>query len=424
MFLAAHTAGFTAPPPADAKPSNIRVVEEIIAKVNGDIITRSELERNRLMLEFELKQQGLNGSRLRDALDERQKDVLKDQIDQLLLVQKGKELNINVDAEVAKQLAQIQLDSKVTDPDEFQKWIRQQSGQSYEDFKQQIKNNILTRRVIGQEVGSRINVPHEEVQKYYEEHKAEFVREEQVFLREILLSTESKTPVQVAAIEKKAQALVARARKGEKFGELARDNSDAETAKNFGEMGTFKRGELRKPIEEIVFKARKGYVTDAIRVPNGFEILKVEERYEAGQAPLEAVENEIMDRLYMPRMQPKLKDYLTRLREDAFLEIRDGYVDTGAAPGKDTKWKDPAQLKPETTTKEEVAARQRRKLLWVIPMGYKKPAATVDTRSLGEHPQKAEAAPAASNAPAAPNAPGAPATPNAPGAPATQPPPK
>ena len=374
--------------------SDVRVVEEIIAKVNGDIVTRSELERSRQMLEFELKQQGLSGIRLQETLRERAKDLLKDQIDQLLLVQKGKELNINVDTEVAKQLAEIQVQSKVTDPDKFQQWIREQSGQSYEDFKQQIKNNLLTRRVIGQEVGSRISVPRAEVEKYYNEHKNEFIREEQVFLREILISTEGKTPDQVAAAEKKAQALAARARKGEKFGELARDNSDAVTARNFGEMGTFKRGDLIKQIEDVVFQAKKGFVTDPIRVPNGFVILKVEERYEAGLAPLEAVENEIMDRLYMPRMQPRLREFLTKLRQDAFLEIRDGYVDTGAAPGKDTRWVDPAQLKPETVTKEEVAAGKRRRLLWMIPVG-RKPASgkpEVDTRSLGERKQSAEPA--------------------------------
>ena len=104
-----------------------------------------------------------------------------------------------------------------------------------------------------------------------------------------------------------------------------------------------------------------------IKTDNGFVIFKLEERHEAGLAPFEEVENEIMERLYIPRMQPKLKEYLTKLREQAFLEIRPGYVDSGAAPGKDTSWKDPAQLKPETTTKEEVAARKRKRLLGIIP---------------------------------------------------------
>ena len=349
--------------------ADIHVVEEIVAKVNGDIITRTELEHSKQELEGQLRQQGLTGAALDKAVKERAADALRDQIDQLLLVQKGKDLNINVDGEVAKRVAQIQLDSKISDPDKFHEWIREQGGMSFEDFKAQIKNQILTQRVIGQEVASRINIPHSEVEKYYEEHKKEFVREEQVFLREILISTEGKTPDQVAAAEKRAKEIVARARKGEKFGELARVYSDAETKDNFGELPPYKRGQLRKEIEDVVFKQSKGYVTDPIKMPNGFEVLKIEDRYEAGQAPLADVENEIMERLYTPRMQPKVREYLTKLREDAFLEIRAGYVDSGAAAGKDTAWRDPTQLKPETVTKEEVAAHHRRKrLLFVMPV--------------------------------------------------------
>jgi hypothetical protein len=98
-------------------------------------------------------------------------------------------------------------------------------------------------------------------------------------------------------------------------------------------------------------------------------ILKVEERFEKGLQPFEVVEQEVMEKLYSPRMQPAVRAYLTRLREDAFLEIRSGFVDSGAAPGKDTAWKDPAQFKPQTVTKEEVASQTRRKrLLWLLPV--------------------------------------------------------
>ncbi|PYT22591.1 MAG: peptidylprolyl isomerase [Acidobacteria bacterium] len=373
--------------------STVKVVEEIVAKVNGDIITLTDLERSRQQIEGELRQKGVNGPALDKAVKEGGRDSLRNQIDQLLLVQKGKDLNINVDAEVTKQLGKMQVESKITDPDKFHDFIREQTGMTFEDFRAQIKNSILTQRVIGQEVASRINIPRSDIEKYYEEHKTEFVREEQVFLREVLISTEGKTPDQIAAAEKKAKDLVARARRGEKFGEMAKQNSDAQTAQNFGELPAYKRGQLRKEIEDIVFKQPKGYVTDPIRMPNGFEILKVEERYEAGQAPLSDVENEIMERLYSPRMEPKVRDYLTKLREDAFLEIRSGYEDSGAAPGKDTAWKDPAQLKPETTTKEEVAARKHRKrLLWLVPIpGTSKPS-KVETAK--EKP--AETAPATS----------------------------
>jgi parvulin-like peptidyl-prolyl isomerase len=178
----------------------------------------------------------------------------------------------------------------------------------------------------------------------------------------------------IAAAEKKAKDLVARARKNENFGNMARDNSDAETARNYGDLPPFKRGILKKDIEDIVFTKEKGYVTDPIKQPNGFLILKVEEHPRQGLQPFEAVENDIMEKLYMPRMQPAVRTYLTRLREEAFLEIREGYTDSGAAPGKDTSWKDPAKLVPATVTKEEVVSRVRRKrLLWLVPVPGTKP---------------------------------------------------
>ncbi len=118
-----------------------------------------------------------------------------------------------------------------------------------------------------------------------------------------------------------------------------------------------------------MFTKEKGYVTDPIKQPNGFLILKVEEHPQQGLQPFEAVENDVMEKLYMPRMQPAVRTYLTRLREEAFLEIRQGFADSGAAPGKDTAWKDPAKLVPATVTKEEVVSRQRRKrLLWMVPI--------------------------------------------------------
>ena len=358
-----------------AAAADVRVVEEIVAKVNGDIITRGEIERNRRSLAGDLQQQGITGARLAQAVKERENDTLRDQIDQLLLVQRGKDLNVNVDPEVTRRIAEIQTQSKISDPDKFRDFVREGTGMNLEDFRQQMKNQILTQRVIGQEISSRISVPEAEKKKYYEEHKSQFVRQAEVFLRQILISTEGKTPEQVAAADKKAKDLTARARKGEKFGDLARDNSDdPETSKNQGELPPFKPGELRKEIEDIVFQQKKGYVTDPIKIPNGFLILRVEDRFEAGQATYEEVQNEIAEQMVTPLMQPKVREYLTKLRADAFLEIKDGFIDSGAAPGKDTRWMDVAQLKPETTTKEEVAARKRRRLLWVIPIGYKKPA--------------------------------------------------
>ncbi len=347
----------------------ITTVEEIIAKVNGDIVTRTELSRTRKQAEEDLRRQGVTGAKLTAAMQEREGSVLRDRIDQLLLVQKAKDLSISVESDISKQLAEIQKQLKIADPDKFQSAVREQLGIPFEDYKNEMRNSMLTERVIRQEVGATINIPKSDVVKYYEEHKAEFVREERIFLGEIFLSTAGKDDAAVAAIEKKAKDLVARAKRGERFPELARDNSDSQTAQNGGDLGGWKRADLSAEIANLVFDKDRNFVTDPIKRPDGFLILKVMEKHTAGQAALEEVEGEIMNRLYGPRFQPKIREYLTRLREQAFLEIKPGYVDSGAAPGKDTSWKDPAQLKPETVTKEEGANIKRRKrMLWAIPM--------------------------------------------------------
>jgi parvulin-like peptidyl-prolyl isomerase len=365
---------------ADNPP--VKVIEEIAAKVNGDIITRGELEKKRSDAEAEAKRQGLSGARLQDAVKEYSANALRDEIDQLLLVQKAKDLNINVDADVTRRLAEIQVQNKKPDPDQFQAFIREQTGMPFEDFKDRMRRDILTQRVIGEEVMRGIVIPQPELQKYYEDHKKEFVREEQVFLSQILISTEGKSAEQVAAAEKKAKDLVARAKKGDKFADLARDNSDdTETAKNGGYIGAMKRGLMDKQIEEVVFKGKKGDVTDPIKRPQGFLILKVEEHFNAGQASFEEVKNEIQDRLVQPKAEPKVREFLSRLREDAFLQIKEGYVDSGAVPGKDTRWQDMAQLKPQTTTKEEVAARRKKHILWVIPAGTVNDTKTKDQKA-------------------------------------------
>jgi parvulin-like peptidyl-prolyl isomerase len=349
--------------------ADLAVVEEIVAKCNGDIVTRGDLDRGRKQLIEGLRHEGLTGPNLEQALQEQEKNILRDRIDQLLLVQKGKDLNISVDSEVAKRLASIQKDSGIAEPEKFQDWVKEQAGMPFEDFKNDMKNDMLRQRVIRQEVGERVNIKHDEVEKYYNEHKSEFVREERLFLREIFISTDGKDAAGTAAAEKKAKDLVARARKGERFPEMARDNSESVSAKTMGELPPYKKGDLADNIQDQVWSQPKGYVTDPIRTGNGFLILRVEDHQKAGQAEVSEVENEIMEKLYAPRMQPKVRDYLTELRKSAFLEIKADFVDSGAAPGKDTAWMDPAQLKPETITKAKVANQPKhKKLLWAIPV--------------------------------------------------------
>ena len=349
--------------------SDVSLMEEIICKVNGDIVTRGEMIHDKKAIETELRQQGFSGARLNEALDDSARNILREKIDQLLLVQKAKELDIKVDTELNKQLLDIQRTTKIVDPEKFQEFVREKTGEPYEDYKAELKNNLLREKVVREEISRKIMFKKDELEAYYNEHKDEFMRQERVFLREIFVSTEGKDGAELAAAEKKAKDLVVRARKGERFAEMAQANSDAANAAQGGEMPPLEKKDLLEDLQKAIWNQSKGYVTEPIKVDKGFAIFKVEEHQKAGLAEFEEVQYDVQDKLFRPKMVPALREYETKLRAVAFLEIKPGWQDTGAAPGKDTTWSDPATLKPSTISKAEVAAKgHRKKLLGLVPI--------------------------------------------------------
>jgi peptidyl-prolyl cis-trans isomerase SurA len=354
-----------------ASAADVMVVEEIVCKVNSSIVTRTDLEKDRLDAESEFRRQGLTGRSLQDTVDLAMKGALRQRIDRLLLIQKGKELDIKVDNELAKQLANIQRSTGIADPEKFQAFVKEQRGEPFEDYKNEMKESLLVQKVVRQEVQSNIKIKREEQEKYYEEHKDAYQRQERLFLSNLYVSTVGKDAAGVAAAERKAKDLAARARRGEKFADLVQTSSDDANAPTGGEMPPFEKGMLAKEVEDALWTKDKGYISDPIKLkdPAGFYVFKVEDHQKAGLAQFEEVQNEVEDKLFQPRMEPALRVYLTKLRAEAYLQIKPGYEDLGAAPGKNTAWQDPAQLKPETVTKEEVAAQtHRRKFLWLIPI--------------------------------------------------------
>ena len=356
---------------AIASQADVVTIEQIICKVNGDIVTNIDLDHDRVELEKQYRGVGYGGKRLEDAMRDEEPNFLRNKIDHLLLQQKGKELELKVDGDLNKQIADIQRNANMADPEKFQALVRQETGKSYEDFKAQLKNNLYEQGVISEEVMRKIQFKQEEIRAYYDAHQDEFQREERVFLREILISTQGKQddPVALAALQKKAKDLVDRARRGERFNEMAQANSDSLTAKDGGSLDPYKKGELAPAIEAAVWDKERGSVTDPITLGNALLILRVDEHYKAGLASFEEVETAIQNHILDSRRQVALRAYLTKLRDLSFLEIKPGFEDSGAAPGKDTKWSDPAQLKPETTTKAAVLENpSRKKVLGLLPI--------------------------------------------------------
>jgi peptidyl-prolyl cis-trans isomerase SurA len=362
LLVAAGALVFPAFLPADT------VVEEIIARVNNEIITRTELAHSREQLKQEAQQNNPTGADR--AIAEKQRDILRDLIDQQLLLQKGKDLGITGDTELIKRLDEMRKQMNLASMEELEKAAEAQ-GISYEEFKQNTRNQIITQRVIGQEVGSHMALNKDEVKKFYEEHKAEMEQPEQIRLSELLIAPAkaasapapeaTATPMAppptddeaaLAAAQAKAQALLDQIHKGASFEDLAKKNSNGPSAAQGGDLSYFKRGVLAKELEDRVFALKAGEVTDVIRTKQGFVILKVTEHQAAGVPSLKEVEPRIQDAIYMQRLQPALRAYLSKLREEAFIDIKPGYIDTGASA---------KQTKPIETTAKEANAKNLKK---------------------------------------------------------------
>jgi peptidyl-prolyl cis-trans isomerase SurA len=345
--------------PLSAQNGPAIVIEEIVARVNNEIITRSDLTRGQAALRKEIEEEcrGCAAAELERLFHEREKNLLRDLIDQSLLVQRGKDLGVNIEPDVIKRLDQIRQQNNFSTMEELERAVTA-SGTAFEEFKASIRNNLLTQEVIKREVGSRVIIGRDEVVKYYNEHKNEFYRPEQVYLREIFISTEGKSEAEIASLEQKARKLLERIRNGEEFAELAKRNSDGTTAQRGGELGVFERGQLAKQLEEAAFRMNRGEVTDVIRTKTGFLILKVEQRYQAGLQPVDKVEGEISNRIYIERMQPALRAYLAKLRQESYLGVKPGYVDTAAVASTPIVEVQPTREEPERKKSKKKKARK------------------------------------------------------------------
>jgi len=310
------------------------VLEEIIARVNNEVITRGDLERSRQLLRQELGQRVKNPAELERALAEQEQNLLRDLIDQSLLVQRGNDMGFSVEADVIKRLDRIRQEMKLDSLEALERAMAAQ-GINIQDYKQELRNNMLTQMVVQREVSGKVFVDSEKVRQYYLTRREELAQPERVRLREILVSTEKFLPAEIPAREERARELLAKIRKGEKFEDLAREYSDAPTGADGGDLGYFEPDKLAPAIREAISSLNINGVSDAIRTQQGWLVLQLVERRAAGVPPLEEAEDEIRNRLFMDEVQPALREFLSELRRDAFVYVKAGYQDTAAVEPED-----------------------------------------------------------------------------------------
>jgi len=321
-------AGMTAIIAALATPAWAKrvIVERIIARVNSEIVTQSQFERERDKVRQQLAQQ-YSGAELDAKVKEYSKDLLRDLIDQALMVQKAKDLDINVETDVVKRLDDIRANFNLNSLEDLQKEVEKQ-GLLWEDFKDNIRRQLLMREVIGREVGRTIIISREDARKYFDGHQQEFASPAGVSLAQILISNEKHKPEEA---EKRAKDALAELKAGQKWSDVvSRYSDDPATANEGGSIGFMKDGTLAPAISAEIAKLDLNQFSDIIPIKTGFIILKVLDRRHQGIPPFEEVEQQVQEKLYNQQMQPALRKYLVDLRRDSYIYLAPGYVDSGA----------------------------------------------------------------------------------------------
>jgi peptidyl-prolyl cis-trans isomerase SurA len=374
---------------APASPYGGETVAEIIARVNDQVITNMDYERAMKELDQEERQRGAS----RQDISAAHRDLLRNLIDQQLWLSKGKELGVTGETELITRLNEIRKQYNLSTLEDLEK-AAQDQGVSYEDFKANIRNGIVTQQVMRQEVGSHISVTPGEVQRYFEQHKSEYSQQESVQLGEILVSTAQAgdDAQKIAEAQAKANEVSAKLHAGGDFAQLAKAFSDGTTATTGGELGTYKRGQLAKVFEDQVFGMKAGEYTEPIRTKQGFIIFKVIAHQTGGVPAYKDVQADVEQSYFMAKMEPAIRDYLTKMREDAHIDIKPGYEDTGASTNKRVSPIAYSAYTPPTPKKKRKVERTRFR---ETEHGFRQKAQAQPAALTANTPAPAAAAPAA-----------------------------
>ena len=311
------------------------VVEEIIARVNNDIITMSDYQKAEDQLREEVAHdcQGCSQDRLMADFKDQQKDLLRGLIDQSLMVQRAKDMGISVESDVIKRLDDVRKQNGLASMEDLEKAV-ESSGLAWEDYKTQIRNGLLTQEVMRREVGSHINIATDEVKQYYDAHPQEFTRPEQVVLAEIFLSTDGKSPEEIASVQRKAEDLRNRVMKGDDFNEIAKRYSEGSTAKDGGDLGHVQEGRTGAAAGRSGLQDgqgpdhRRDSDQDRIRNPESRESL----------SGWFAADGQSGKRNHEPAVHgenaaAQCAITSAQLREESYVMVKPGYIDTAAVAG-------------------------------------------------------------------------------------------
>jgi peptidyl-prolyl cis-trans isomerase SurA len=315
-------------PPATAAPQaasagRVEIIEQVLVKVNGEIITKTELE-NRQVAALRQRAQQLSDDELKKAIAQITPDILVDVVDELLLLQRGKELGYKVtDEQFKRVLDNIRKENKLENDEQFAAALKQE-GLTLEQLRKNLEKTMVINQVRQVEVASKIGISDSEAQAYYAEHKDQFTTPASITLRELLVSVKMDgKAINVAAddaAKAKAEGIVKRARAGESFATLVAEASDAPSKANGGVVGPLSLEELDPAVRKLVEPLKPGGVTDVFRTGGGYAIIQLDASTPPVVKSFEAARDDIAQKVYESKGNAEYGRYITKLRGQAIIE--------------------------------------------------------------------------------------------------------
>jgi peptidyl-prolyl cis-trans isomerase SurA len=296
------------------------MIDRIVARVNEDVITLSELQEEGLPL-FERLRANYTGKELEDQVQRAEREFLDQLVLRRLQLQYAGQIGINAsENEINAALKDVLNRNNLTQ--EALTELLTREGLTLQDYKDRLREQIILARLMNQAVRSRVSVDASEVEAYYKAHQDEFNQPAQARVRHIFFRVDpDAAPPQVDAVRERASQVLQEARNGSDFGDLARRYSEDATAANGGDLGLIKRGQALPQFEEVIFSLSEGDISEVVRTPNGLHIVKVEAFTKGAEQPFPELKAEIERRLLQEKIEQRFQDWTNELKDRAFIEI-------------------------------------------------------------------------------------------------------
>ena len=310
------------------------ILEQVLVKVNGEIVTKTELEQRQIAA---LRQKNPNlrpdsDAALQQALNEVTPQVIVDAVDELLIVQRGKELGFTMSTEQFNSIVEnIKKENKIESDEALQAALKQE-GMTMADLRKQLERTSLVQRVQQQEVMGKLQVTDTELKAYYDAHQDEFGTVPQVTLREITVAvTADPQGINVGKdddAKAKAEEVRGKIIAGEPFPRLAADYSDSGSKANGGLVGPLSKSDLSEDLQKALAGLKEGGITPVLRTARGYQVAKIESLQDSKTKPFDEAKNGIADKIANDKRKVEFDKFLDKLRTDAIIDWKNDDLKT------------------------------------------------------------------------------------------------